>query len=105
MENLVAQALFKKTSVKPTEEIYYWKDYYQREVDFVLMEDFKVKELIQVTYASSIQEISEREIKSLIKAGSELRCPKLTIITWDYRGEIRTKEDKIKCIPLWLWLA
>jgi len=99
MENLVAQTLFKK------EEIYYWKDYYQREVDFVLLEDFKVKELIQVIYASSLQEIPERETKSLIKAGRELHCSKLSIITWDYQGEIRIKKDKIKCIPLWLWLA
>jgi uncharacterized protein len=37
------------------------------EVDFVLKEGLNIKQLIQVTYASSKNEIEKREIKALIR--------------------------------------
>jgi len=38
------------------------------------------KQLIQVTYASSKDEIEKREIKSLIKASELLKCKDLLVI-------------------------
>ena len=100
MENIVAIELLRRKSYwHPEWEIYYWKDHQQREVDFVLKEGERIKELIQVTYASGRDEIGEREIKSLLKAGKELGCEKKTVITWDYEDE-----GEIKFIPLWKWL-
>ncbi len=101
MENLVAVELERRRSQSGIPEIYYWKDYQQREVDFVLKEEKEIIELIQVSYASDKNDIEEREIKSLQKASLELRCKKLTLITWDFEGEIRN----IKCVPLWKWLV
>ncbi|MEM5879256.1 MAG: hypothetical protein QXU74_02060, partial [Candidatus Aenigmatarchaeota archaeon] len=76
----------------------------QNEVDFVLKEGLKIKQLIQVTYASGKDEIEKREIKALIKASEELKCKNLLMITWDYEGELKVKNKRIVCKPLWKWL-
>jgi len=85
-------------------EIFYWKDYQQREVDFVIKEGLKVKQLIQVSYASDRDEINEREIKSLLKASELLKCKDLLCISWDYEDEEKINGKKIKFVPLWKWL-
>ena len=104
MENCVSIRLIKNKLNTHNLDVFYWKDYQQREVDFVLKEGLIVKQLIQVTYASDKDEIEKREIKSLIKASNELNCKDLLIITWDYEDEIISDNKKIKCIPLWRWL-
>ena len=104
MENIVFLELLRKTNSAPLQEIYYWKDYQQNEVDFVIKEGLDVKQLIQVTYASSKDEIEKREIKALLKASEELKCKNLLIITWDYEDELEIENKKIKFIPLWKWL-
>ncbi|MEM5832520.1 MAG: ATP-binding protein [Candidatus Aenigmatarchaeota archaeon] len=104
MENCVFLQLKRKISENPLAEIYYWKDYQQNEVDFVLREGLKIEQLIQVTYASSKDEIEKREIKALIKASELLKCKNLLIITWDYEDELKIENKIIKCIPLWKWL-
>ncbi len=61
MENLVAIELERKKSYWfAGQEIYYWKDYRQREVDFVVMDGFRVKRLIRVTYAAGRDEVEPR---------------------------------------------
>jgi uncharacterized protein len=105
IENLVAIELLRKISYKIGNfEIFYWKDYQQNEVDFVIKEGLKVNQLIQVTYASSKDEIEKREIRALIKASDLLKCKNLLIITWDYEDEIKVNNKTIKCLPLWKWL-
>lgn len=104
MENCVAVQLIKNKLNTPDLDVFYWKDYQQREVDFVLKEGSKIKKLIQVTYSSGKDEIERREIKSLIKASEELKCKNLLIITWDYEDELQVDNKKIKCLPLWKWL-
>ena len=85
-------------------EIYYWRDKQQREVDFVLKSGLGIEQLIQVTYASSEEEIELREKKALIKASEELNCEDVRVITWDYESEEEFKGRSIKFIPLWKWL-
>ena len=106
MENLVFIELSRRKSYnfKDKLEIYYWKDHQQREVDFIIKEGMNIEELIQVTYASDRDEIEKREIKSLLKAGDELKCKNLKIITWDYEDKLVVDDKEIKCIPLWKWL-
>ena len=104
MENVVFLELRRRQNKRPTMEIYYWKDYYGKEVDFVVREGLRVKELIQVTYASGIDEMNRREIKGLLKASKELKCKDLSVITWDHEGEEKAKGKEIKFIPLWKWL-
>jgi len=99
MENAVFLELKRKKL-----ETFYWRDYQGNEVDFVVKEGLKVKQLIQVTYANDRDEIREREIKDLMKASELLKCKDLLCITWDYEGEEKIKGKKIKFVPLWKWL-
>ena len=104
MENMVAIELFRKKSLHPLLEVYYWKDYQGKEVDFVVKEGQRVKELIQVTHASGRDEIEKREIRSLVKASRELGCKNLLVITWDYEDEENLEGRRIRFLPLWKWL-
>ena len=106
MENLVAIELIRRSDLFERFEIYYWKEYGKSgiEVDFVIKEGLKVKQLIQVTYASARGEIEKREIKSLLKASELLKCKNLLAITWDFEGEERIENKKIIFKPLWKWL-
>ncbi len=105
LENLIAiEVLRRKFYGYNSLEIYYWKDYKQREVDFVLKEGAKIKQLIQVCYSLDDYNTKEREIKSLIKASEELKCNNLLIITWDFEGEEKIKGKNIIYKPLWSWL-
>ncbi|MEM5813161.1 MAG: DUF4143 domain-containing protein, partial [Candidatus Aenigmatarchaeota archaeon] len=102
-ESLVAISLYKSKFYNGT-DFFYWKDYQQNEVDFVLKEGLKIKQLIQVTYASAKDEIEKREMKALLKASKELKCKNLLVITWDYEDEIKVENKKIVFKPLWKWL-
>ncbi|MCM8803549.1 MAG: ATP-binding protein [Candidatus Omnitrophica bacterium] len=105
IENLVTVELLRRKSYWFNDwEIYYWKDYQQREVDFVIKEGLNIKQLIQVTYASGKDEIEKREIKALLKASEQLKCKDLLVITWDYEDEVKIKNKKIVFKPLWRWL-
>ncbi|MBI5347457.1 MAG: ATP-binding protein [Candidatus Aenigmarchaeota archaeon] len=100
MENLVAIELKKRNN----QEIYYWKDYLQHEVDFVIKKGNKIQQLIQVSYANSHDDVKEREITALLKASKALKCKKLLLITWDYEAKEKTKNLEIQYTPLWKWL-
>ncbi|RMF88840.1 MAG: ATP-binding protein [Methanobacteriota archaeon] len=101
MENIVAVELLRRKSYWHNRwEIYYWKDHLHHEVDFLVKEGQRVKQLIQVTYVSRKEEMEKREITSLFRASKELRCKDLLVITWDYESS----DGQIKFIPLWKWL-
>ncbi len=104
MENIVFIEEMRKINDNPLLEIFYWKDRQQNEVDFVLKEGQKIKQLIQVTYANGRDEIERREIRALLKAGVELRCKDLLVVTWGYDDELEIENEKIKFTPLWKWL-
>jgi len=105
MENLVAIELLRRRNYWFDDwEIYYWKDHQQNEVDFVVKEKLTIKQLIQVTYASSKDEIGKREIKALMKASELLKCKNLLVITWDYEDKIKIENKEVVFKPLWKWL-
>jgi len=97
MENLVLVELKRRDK-----NVYYWSNNY--EVDFVIREAKKIRQLIQVCYDVSDYETKEREIKALIKASKELKCKDLLCITWDYENLEKIDGKKIKFLPLWKWL-
>lgn len=105
MENLTLIELLRRKSYEVNGwEIYYWKDHQQAEVDFVIKEGPRVRQLIQVTDVSGIDEIDKREIKSLLKASELLNCKNLMILTWDAEDALEKDGKKIKLVPLWRWL-
>ncbi|MEM4569559.1 MAG: ATP-binding protein [Thermofilaceae archaeon] len=102
MENAVAVEL-----VRRGWELRYWREYGRREgreVDFVLIQGLKVRQLVQVTYASSRSEVKGRELEALRKAGEELGCRDALIITWDYEGREEFEGLEVRYTPLWKWL-
>ncbi len=103
MENMVFLELIKKE-----QEIYYWKNPQQEEVDFVVKDGVKIKQLIQVCFDINNFETKSRELRSLIKAGKELKCKDLLVVTKDYENKEKMEwfgeKAEIKFIPLWKWL-
>lgn len=105
IENIVAVELQRRKSYwHQKHEIYYWKDHQQKEVDFVIKEGTSIKELIQVCYDISDPDTKTREERALIKAGEDLRCDSLLVLTWDYDSTEEHKGKKIRYAPLWKWL-
>jgi len=105
MENIVfIELLRRKLYSNPNWELYYWKDYRGREIDFVIKTAESVKQLIQVTYASGKSEIEEREIASLAIASAEMKCDNMLVITWDYEGTMSMGDKTVAFVPLWKWL-
>ncbi|MBU4086399.1 MAG: DUF4143 domain-containing protein, partial [Nanoarchaeota archaeon] len=102
-ENIVAIELKRRGK-----ECYYWKNTEKEEVDFVIKEGIKLRQLIQVCYDISDIDTKKREIKALLKASNDLKCNNLLVITSDKDEEEEHEwfgiKRKIKFIPLWKWL-
>lgn len=103
LEAAVLQELC-KVGLESNRDIFYWKDSTGKEVDFILQDGVKIKQLIQTVYASSKSEIEGREINSLLKASNLLNCKNLLVITWDYEDEAKYENGIIKFLPFWKWL-
>ena len=105
MEQAVFHKLHRQTAWDPRYELTYWRDYLGNEVDFLVTRGKAVCELLQVTFASSMAEISERETKALTKAAKSLGQPSGRLITWDMENTAVVNGVKIFYIPLWKWLG
>jgi predicted AAA+ superfamily ATPase len=107
-ENLVAVELLRKRSLNPQLELYYWRNYQQQEVDFVVKEGARVKQLIQVCWDVSNERTRRRETSALLKAGTDMKCNDLLIVTNNYEAEETIKRNGVKktvrFLPLWRWL-
>jgi len=102
-ENLVFLELNRKRMFNPNLELYYWKDIHHREVDFLIKENLKVRQLMQVSWEVTKYETKNREIKSLLKAMEELGLKEGLVITEDFEAEEDFNGKKIEYIPLWKW--
>ena len=102
MENLVLIEL-KRRGYKENQNLFYWRDYTGKEVDFIIKEGGRVKQLIQVCYELT-PDNEKREIGALMKASRELNCKNLQIITWNQEDTIERGNLKIEITPLWKWL-
>ena len=103
-ENVVAVELLRKKAQGRFEDVYYWQDSEQREVDFVIKTGTRVSALIQVTYDIEDYRTRTREVDALTRASYALRCNTLFIITHDIEKDERIKRKRIRYIPLWKWL-
>lgn len=107
-ENAVCTELFRRGGLQKEAEIYYWKNPQQEEVDFVVKQGLRVKQLIQVCYDTGDAKTKERELRALLKASKELKCRDLSVITADYEAEEHASwsmvKRKVRFIPLWKWL-
>jgi len=99
MENLVFIELLRRDK-----KIFYYQNPLKEEVDFLLTEGKKVKELVQVCYNIEDFTTFSREINILLKASDKFNCDKLIVITKSKESEEKINNKKVKFIPLWKWL-
>lgn len=107
-ENMVAVELMRRQALNPNIEIYHWKNPQGEEVDFLVKEGPRIKQLIQVSWDITEYRTKEREIKALLKASEELKCRDLLVITEDYEANekitAKGKNYRVIFLPLWKWL-
>jgi len=101
MENIVANRLLNYTKINPNLSLYYFKDFQNHEVDFILRQKEEVKAAFQVSFITKEELINPREVKSLIKARKIFEVKNLKIITWDLEKEIVVKGTKIIFQPFY----
>ncbi len=107
-ENTVFMELKRRQSFNPRIELYYYKNVQGHEVDFVVKEGPKVKQLIQVCYSIENDYVKKREFRALLHASKELRCKNLFVVTDESEAEENVSwfgvKRKIRFVPLWKWL-
>ena len=107
-ENAVALELFRQRAASPLLELSYWKSPEQEEVDFVLRHGKTFTQLIQVCTDPSDETTRKRELRALVKAGGELRCESLMVITEQTERQetvsLAGKKRTVRFVPLWKWL-
>lgn len=101
LENIIYVELLRRN--KPLfYDIFYYREQY--EIDFVVCEGNKVRELIQVSADISSTRTYNRETTALCKASTGLRCEKLTLITLNENRVVEVEGHTIKIIPIIDWL-
>lgn len=103
-ENLVFLELIQEHFKNPLVEVYYWKDYSGKEVDFVIKSGLEVKQLIQVCWNVEDEKTREGDVIALLKAMDEFKLKEGLIITEDYEDKEMKDEKTIAYKPLWKWL-
>jgi predicted AAA+ superfamily ATPase len=103
-ENLVAVELRRKMAQNPSTEVFYWKDIGQREVDFVVKEGLRVKQLIQVCWDPTDEATRKRELKGLARAMEGFKLREGLVLTEDFEGEEKINGRRVRFVPLWKWL-
>lgn len=83
-------------------KVYYWKG--KGEVDFVVMEGMKVKQLVQVCWDINDAKTKEREVAGLVEAMGKLEVEEGVVVTDDYFGEEERDGKRVRFVPLWCWL-
>lgn len=86
-------------------DLYYYKSNPRaKEVDFVVCDQSKVVELIQVAYEIDSQRTYHRETTSLVKASEALSCNRLTLIAFSPTREVEIDGKTIHIVSALEWL-
>lgn len=86
-------------------DVYYYKPNPRaKEVDFVVCDQSKVVELIQVAYEIDSQRTYHRETTSLVKASEALSCNRLTLIAFSPTREVEIDGKTIHIVSALEWL-
>jgi len=101
LENIVCIELFRRRN-QTLNDVYYYKNGY--EIDFVLVSDNKVVELIQVSADISSQKTFNREVNALFSAAAKLHCNNLTLITLNENRTYTAENQTINIVSVLKWL-
>ena len=96
LENMVFINLRKKFN-----NIFYFQD--GGECDFVVKEGTKITRAIQVCFDLN-EDNKDREINGLVKALEKFGLKTGMILTYNQEDELKTKDKRIKILPVWKWL-
>lgn len=98
LENVIYIELLRKCANEFLDIYYYKPTPRSKEVDFVVCNQNKAEELIQVAYDIDSDKTFSRETNSLLKASTALNCDSLTLIAF---SETRDVEIDGKCIHIY----
>jgi uncharacterized protein len=105
--NLVAIALHRR-ALDGQLQCFYWRGAREEEVDFVVKEGLNVTRPIQVCIRADDPRTHDREVRALLRAGDELRCKELLILTDATQREEEAswygRKGTIRWMPVWRWL-
>ena len=104
LENVVYIELLRR-SAQNFLDIYYHKPTPRaKEIDFVVCDQSKAVELIQVAYEIDSVKAYDRETSSLIKASAALSCNRLTLIAFTQTRDVEIEGKTIQIISVLEWL-
>lgn len=83
----------------------YYKTKEGYEIDFVVSDNNKNIELIQVAFSLDDDNVKEREIRALISAAKFFNTKNVKIITFNDEKTEHIKNITIEIIPAWKWLT
>ena len=104
LENVVYIELLRRCANNYLDIYYYKVNPRAKEVDFVVCNQDKPIELIQVAYDIDLEKTFKRETSALIKASAALHCDKLTLIAFTTSRDEIIQEKNIHIISAIEWL-
>ncbi|NOQ38286.1 AAA family ATPase [archaeon] len=100
-ENIVAVYLIRNYG---KDNIFYWRNLKQEEVDFLIKENLEVSQLIQVCWNIDDEKTKKRETKALLSAMDEFKLKEGIVLTEDHEAEEIIDDMKIRYTPIWKWM-
>lgn len=103
LENVVYIELLRRYRPQH-KDIFYYRDR-QWEVDFMVVKDGTVEQLIQVSYDISSDKTRQRELNALVKASEKFHCDDLLLINMDNEEQMTVKGHRISVVTAAEWLV
>jgi len=104
-ENIVFIELRRRNGANPLSDIFCWHDAQGRELDFLVKDGVKPRELIQVCWNMEDKKTRDREVAALAGAMKEFKLKEGLIITENEEGSEKSGSGTIRIVPLWKWLT
>lgn len=104
LENVVYIELLRRCAHKYLDVYYYKPSPRAKEVDFVVCNQNKAVELIQVAYEIDSKRAYDRETSSLLKASDKLSCSQLTLIAFSQSRDVEIEGKTIHIVSALQWL-
>jgi len=103
LENIVFIELFRRNSEIENKNIFFFKSLNGKECDFIVKNNKKTIDAIQVCYALN-SENRDRETNGLFEAMKEFNLKQGLILTFDQEDKYEIDGKKIIVKPVWKWL-
>ena len=104
LENVVYIELLRRCAHEVMDVYYYKPTSRAKEIDFVVCDQNKAVELIQVAYEIDSQRAYDRETSSLVKASEALSCDHLTLIAFSQTRDVACEGKTIHIVSALEWL-